>query len=274
MPRAEAGLPLRQAVALGLLQGPTELLPVSSSGHTTLLPWLAGWSYPELDGGTRKSFELALHAGAGLALAADTHGDLLRTAARMDARTAGVLALSIAPAALTGAVLRGPIERRLGSPRSIAAGMLFGGLAMGIADRRPAAGRSCAEARAGDGLALGLAQALALMPGVSRSGATLTAARARGFGRMGAHALSWRIAVPVILGASLSEAPRPGRVRARGDRAAAPAQVAGGVCAFASTLLSARATRRAGVGGRSLLPYAIYRCLLAALVLSRPRRAQ
>ena len=72
---SDGSLPLRHAVALGLAQGPTELLPVSSSGHTTLLPWLAGWPYVGLDGDVRKSFEVALHAGAGLALAiADEDG--------------------------------------------------------------------------------------------------------------------------------------------------------------------------------------------------------
>ena len=79
--------PLRHAVALGLLQGPTELLPVSSSAHTTLIPWLAGWPYAELDAELRKSFEVALHAGAGLALAIDLRAELLAaTLARSTAR--------------------------------------------------------------------------------------------------------------------------------------------------------------------------------------------
>ncbi|HST56282.1 MAG TPA: undecaprenyl-diphosphate phosphatase, partial [Solirubrobacteraceae bacterium] len=64
-------LPLRQAIALGLLQGPTELLPVSSSGHTTLIPWLAQWDYARLQPELRKSFEVALHAGAAAALLVD-----------------------------------------------------------------------------------------------------------------------------------------------------------------------------------------------------------
>ena len=68
---------IREAVALGALQGPTELLPVSSSAHTTLIPWLAGWSYAELDPELRKSFEVALHAGAGAALAIDMRAELI-----------------------------------------------------------------------------------------------------------------------------------------------------------------------------------------------------
>jgi len=116
MRRAERAFPLRHAVALGLLQGPTELLPVSSSAHTTLVPWLAGWSYAELDGERRKAFELALHAGAGLALAIDMRAELLGGGAGRDAPGAAVLVLSLAPAALAGSALRGPIERRLGAP--------------------------------------------------------------------------------------------------------------------------------------------------------------
>ncbi|HEX7610317.1 MAG TPA: undecaprenyl-diphosphate phosphatase, partial [Solirubrobacteraceae bacterium] len=170
MRRAERAFPLRHAVALGLLQGPTELLPVSSSAHTTLVPWLAGWSYAELDGERRKAFELALHAGAGLALAIDMRTELLGGGAGRDAPGAAVLVLSLAPAALAGSALRGPIERRLGAPRSIAAGLATGALAMTLADRCAPASRESGQARAGDGLALGIAQALALIPGVSRSG--------------------------------------------------------------------------------------------------------
>jgi len=271
---AEGALPLRHAVALGLLQGPAELLPVSSSGHTALMPWLAGWPYAGLDRELRKSFEVVLHAGAGVALAIDMRRELLRQAARMDGRRALVLALSLAPPALAGYALRAPIERRLGGPRSIAAGLVAGAVAMALADARaPAAdARGCEDARARDGLALGLAQACALIPGVSRSGATLTAARARGFGRGAAAALSWRVALPVIVGASALEG---GRLATRGvPRDARAAFTAGGGAAFLSTLASARLLRRSGHMERSLLPYALYRCVLAALVMTRLRRGQ
>ena len=86
---------LRHAVALGLLQGPTELLPISSSAHTTLIPWLAGWPYGELDGELRKSFEVALHAGAGLALAIDMRSELIeRGVERRRRRLAVIRALA------------------------------------------------------------------------------------------------------------------------------------------------------------------------------------
>jgi undecaprenyl-diphosphatase len=273
MRRAERAFPLRHAVALGLLQGPTELLPVSSSGHTTVIPWLAGWTYADLDGERRKSFELALHAGAGVALAVGMREQLLAAAASLDRRRAAALVLSIAPPALAGVTLRGAIERRLGGPASIAAGLLVGGAAMALADARPASGgRSCAEAGPGDGLALGLAQALALAPGVSRSGAALTAARARGFDRDAARSLSWSAALPVILGASALEG---WRMRRRGvPRGSGAALALGGAAAFVSTLLGTRLLRRSGYGDRALLPYSLYRFLLAVLVAGRLRRAR
>ncbi len=208
MPPAERTLALRHAVALGLLQGPVELLPISSSGHTALIPWLAGWPYAELDGELRKSFEVALHAGAGVALAIDMRGAAAGARPRAwTLRRACMLALSLAPPVSPGFTLRGRIERQLGGPRSIAVGLTVGAIAMAIADTREARGsseqtRAAVDAGPADGLALGLAQASALIPGVSRNGATLTAARARGFDREGAHALSWSVALPVILGAS------------------------------------------------------------------------
>src|SRR5450759_945512 len=207
MPRDRSPLPLRHAIALGLAQGPTELLPVSSSAHTTLIPWLLGWRYEELEAEARKAFEVALHVGAGLALAIDMRQELIEAALQADRRRVAVTALSIAPPALAGYTLRGPIERRLGGPRSIAAGLIGGALAMALADRRPRAGtRLLRDARATDGLALGFAQAIALVPGISRNGATLAVARARGFGRGDAQTLSWRGALPVILGAGALEA--------------------------------------------------------------------
>jgi undecaprenyl-diphosphatase len=261
-------------VALGLMQGPAELLPISSSGHTTLVPWLAGWSYGELDGELRKAFEVALHAGAGIALAIDMRGELREQLTSTSPRRALLLALSVAPAALAGFALRRPIERYLGGPRSVAAGLALGGVAMAFADtRRSAEGRTSAEATPLDGLALGIAQATALIPGVSRNGATLMAARARGFDRPGAQALSWEVALPVILAATTLKG---GRLL-RGHRIAPDARralAAGGVSAFASTLLSARVLRRGAHAQRSLLPFSLYRCLLAGAVVIRLRRGE
>jgi len=270
MPSAEGAPGLGHAVALGLVQGPAELLPISSSAHTTLIPWLAGWPYARLESGRRKSFELALHAGAGAALAIHMRRELLCEAANISRRRAGVIALSLAPAALAGYALEEPIETRLGGPRSIAAGLAAGAVAMALADRRagaPQGGRGAREANARDGLALGLAQAAALIPGVSRNGATLGAARARGFGRGAAQALSWHAGLPVIFGAVALKGARLRRAGVPREQRAALA--AGAAAAFVSTLASARLLERSLRDGQPLWPYALYRCLLAALVIAR-----
>jgi undecaprenyl-diphosphatase len=280
---AHGAFPLRHAVALGLLQGPCELLPISSSAHTELIPWLARWPYTELDGARRKSFEVALHAGAGVALAIHMRRELLLQARRLRPDRAAVVATALAPPALVGYALGRPIERRLGGPRATAAGLAVGGVAMALADASaPLADTRVGQAGAGardfedatprDGLALGLAQAAALIPGVSRNGATLTAARARGFTRAGAQALSWHAGLPVIFGASALKGLRLRRQGfAREDRA----RIAlGGGGAFLSTLACARLLRRQLSEGQVLLPYSLYRCALAALVISRlPDRA-
>jgi undecaprenyl-diphosphatase len=276
MRRAEPALALRHAAVLGLVQGPAELLPISSSAHTALLPWFAGWPYARLDGESRKSFEVAVHAGAGVALAIDMRAELPRALAGLNRRRCAAFALALAPPALAGLALRAAIERRLGGPRSIAAGLTAGGLAMALADARMRArrgtGRRCADAAAGDGLALGLAQASALAPGVSRNGATIAAALLRGFAREDAERLSWLTALPVILGASALEGAR--LARAGEAPSQAPALATGAFAALLSTLVSARLLPLGRRGGRSLLPYALYRCLLATLVLRRLRRPQ
>ena len=275
MPPADPSLPLRHALALGILHGPAELLPVSSSAHTALLPWLLGWPYARLDGQRRKAFEVALHAGAGAALAVHLRRELMADLAGVDAQRVAVIGLSLAPPAVVGYVLERPIEQRLGGPRSIAAGLALGALAMALADRRRRADangsarpqkRAC-DVRARDGLALGLAQAAALIPGVSRNGATLTAARSRGFSRGAAQALSWHAGLPVIAGASVLEG-----ARARRDgvtREQRLAQLTGAVGAFASTLAVARLLKRQLRDGQPLWPYALYRALLATLVVLR-----
>ena len=270
MPPDRAPLSLRHAIALGLAQGPTELLPVSSSAHTSLIPWLGGWSYDALSAERRKGFEIALHAGAGLALALELRGDLFRGLGRAGGAHRRWLALSLAPPAVAGLLLRGPIERRLGGPRSIAGGLLAGAAAMALADGRPAR-RHADEAGPLDGLALGLGQALALIPGVSRNGATLAAARGRNFTRRDAAALSWQAALPVIVGASALEGVRVAR---QGVPSEARSALAGGaLAAFLSTLLSARFTRGIRTRGTPLLPFAAYRCLLASVVVRRLRSA-
>ncbi len=140
-------LSLRHAVVLGLLQGPTELLPVSSSGHTSLIPWLARWPYAQADPGLRKSFEVALHAGSALALAIALRGELAGALHELDIRQGAVVALSLTPPAVAGYSLERIVERRLGGPRTIAAGLLAGAVAMALADGGARDGKLRASAR-------------------------------------------------------------------------------------------------------------------------------
>jgi undecaprenyl-diphosphatase len=254
-------LPLRHALALGLLQGPTELLPVSSSAHTALLPWFAGWSYNELDPRLRKSFEVALHAGAAAAL-------LVRPPDVRFGQQASFLIPALIPPALAGYALGPQIERRFGTPATIAAGLLAGSVAIGAGELHAGDARSVESADARDGLALGLAQALALIPGVSRSGTTLAAARARGFSRLHADQLSWRAGLPVIAGAAALKGLQLAREGAPSELGLALA--AGAAGAFASTLAATSVLnprRRA-----ALLPAcAVYRAVLALCVVRRMR---
>jgi undecaprenyl-diphosphatase len=261
-------IPARRALALGIVQGPAELLPVSSSAHIVLLPWLAGWDWDELDPEARKSFEVALHAGAAAALLIGQRRTIAEELRSFDGRRAVVLGLSFIPAALVGYTLERPIERRLGGPRATAYGLLAGAAAMLVADTRPQR-RGRGDATAGDGLALGLAQAAALAPGVSRNGVTLAAARWRRFSRDQANLLSRTIALPIIVGAT---ALKGARLHRRGASPALRRSMAIGVAAsFASTLASQRL-----IGlverDRALWPYAAYRAGLATAVLVKLRR--
>jgi len=328
-----ARLSLPHALALGLAHGPTELLPISSSAHTILIPFLAGWPYAELDPELRKSFEVALHAGTAAALLADLRsleshpglravlqriaprrpdaiavpvtplkagsasGDAAITAAttpragdparaavspatgRSDfpARQALLVALSFVPPAVVGYTFEQPLQRRLSGPSTIVAGLLLGGAAMALADARaPDGTRTLAEGRAIDGLLLGVAQTFALIPGVSRSGAVLTAARARGFSRVDSGTLARRTGLPVILGAG---ALKTGRLLQRGASGETPisgALLLGGAASFFSTLAATRLLRR-GRGTEPappLWPYSLYRGGLASLVILRRCRGR
>jgi undecaprenyl-diphosphatase len=260
-----AELTAGRAAALGALQGPAELLPVSSSAHLSLLPWLAGWRWEELDPEARKTFEVAVHAGAAAALLVGQRHRIADELRSFDARRALVVGLSFVPPAIVGYRFERPIERRLGGPRGIAAGLLAGSMAMVVADRRPQR-RGPGEATALDGLALGLAQAAALAPGVSRNGATLTAARARAFTREHSNLLSRTVALPVIVGAA---ALKGARLRRRGVEPHLRRGMAVGVAAsFASTLASQRLIALVE-RDRALWPYAAYRTALALFVLAR-----
>jgi len=261
-------IPTRRALALGVVQGPAELLPVSSSAHIVLLPWLAGWDWEQVDPEVRKSFEVALHTGAAAALLIGQRRVIAEELRSFEWRRGLLLALSFLPAALVGYFLERPIEERLGGPRATAIGLLVGGGAMVLADTRPQQ-RGRGEATPLDGLALGLAQAAALAPGVSRNGSTLSAARACRFSRDQANLLSRTVALPIIVGATALKGARLAR---RGTTPELRRSLALGIGAsFASTLASQRL-----IGlverDRALWPYAAYRAALAGAVLFKLRR--
>jgi undecaprenyl-diphosphatase len=264
---ADGAIPAARAIALGIVQGPAELLPVSSSAHIVLVPWLAGWDWERLDPEVRKSFEVALHGGAALALLIGQRETILAELRCFDGRRGLLLGLSFLPAAVVGYTLERPIEQRLGGPKATAIGLLAGAAAMLVADTRPQR-RGQGEATVADGLALGVAQAGALAPGVSRNGITLAAARWRGFSRDQANLLSRTIALPIIVGATLLKG---GRLRRRGASPQLRRSMAIGVAAsFASTLASQRLIHLVE-RDKALWPYAAYRAGLALAVLLKLR---
>jgi undecaprenyl-diphosphatase len=203
-----------QALVLGIVQGLTELLPISSSGHLILVPWLADWRYLEQNDAFNQTFDVALHFGTLVAVVAYFRADIARLIAAWlrsircrraettDERLAWVVAIATVPAAVVGAAGESLIADHLGEPWQIAIFLAVFGIVLWIADRRPQS-RGLGDVHYGEALALGFAQALALMPGVSRSGVTISAARFLGLDRDAAARLSFLLLVPIVLGAVL-----------------------------------------------------------------------
>jgi undecaprenyl-diphosphatase len=261
-------LGLGEALGYGLLQGPTELLPVSSSGHLVLAPWVLGSDYVNLDPDLRKSFEVALHVGTAVALVIVLRDEVFEAVRDLDGRRVGMIASSMAPAAAAALGLEKVIEGKLSKPSIVVVGLVAGSAAMAWADGlKGERDRSTADWR--DGLALGFAQALALIPGVSRSGSTIVAARARGFEPLAASELSMHVALPVIAGASILKGVR---LKQRGMPKSMRAPFAVGILgAFVSSFASARLIASKN-RGRGLMKYVVYRLVLAAAVTVAQRR--
>ena len=203
-----------QALALGVVQGFTELLPISSSGHLILVPWLGGWTYLETHEDFNQTFDVALHLGTLVAVVAYFRHDVVRlvrawlgTLARRaietdDERVAWFVAVATVPAAVIGAAGEGVISEHLGEPWQIAIFLaLFAGV-LWLADRRPAR-REMRDLGLGTALAVGFAQSLALMPGVSRSGITISVARLLGLDRDSAARVSFLLLIPIVFAASV-----------------------------------------------------------------------
>jgi undecaprenyl-diphosphatase len=203
-----------QALVLGIVQGATELLPISSSGHLILVPWAFGWTYLEQHPEFNKTFDVALHLGTLVAVVLYFWRDLVglvrawfrSVAARRistgEERIAWYIVIATVPAALAGAAGESFIEDHLGHPWQIAILLAVFGVILWVADRvRPA--REMDEIGWKGALGVGLAQCLALMPGVSRSGVTITAARLLRLDRDQAARLSFLLLVPIVFGAAV-----------------------------------------------------------------------
>ena len=207
-------LPNWQALVLGLVQGATELLPISSSGHLILVPWLADWEYLKQHDAFNQTFDVSLHLGTLVAVAVYFREEIVRLAAAWvgtvrrrrietpDERVAWYVAAATVPAAIVGALGESLIAENLGEPWQIAILLaLFGGL-LYAADRRPQT-KEMSQVGLKAAVGVGLAQTLSLMPGVSRSGITITAGRLLGLDRDSAARFSFLLLVPITFGAVL-----------------------------------------------------------------------
>src|SRR6185437_12695761 len=168
-----------EALLLGVVQGLTEFLPISSSGHLILVPWLQNYTFLTDNESFNKTFDVALHAGTLIAVIAFFGVLRRRSIASSEERLAIAIAIGTIPAVIAGGIASDFIDEHLGEPWMIAVQLIVFGALLDWADRRPQQ-RSLEGTKLKDGLWIGIAQVLALAPGTSRSGITITAARWRG----------------------------------------------------------------------------------------------
>ena len=203
-----------QALALGVTQGFTELLPISSSGHLILLPWLADWHFLEENDAFNQTFDVALHLGTLFAVVVYFWGEIIsllralwrsireRRVDDAQQRIAWFIVIATIPAVLVGALAADAIQEHLGEPWQIAIFLAVFGVLLYLADKLPVR-RSMGDLGPRHALFMGVAQSLALMPGVSRSGITITAGRTLGLDRDSAARFSFLLLVPTVAGAAI-----------------------------------------------------------------------
>jgi undecaprenyl-diphosphatase len=203
-----------QAIVLGMLQGLAEFLPVSSSAHLTLAPWAFGWPEPGL------AFDVALHLGTLVALLwyfraewialARAGIELLmkRRADTVEKKRALFLVIATIPGALAGLALEKQAESVFRAPALTAVALIVMGAALWIVDARASDERPLEALTWRDAVLIGCAQAFAIIPGVSRSGATITAGRGLGFDRRGAATFSFLMSMPIIAAAAVLKVPK------------------------------------------------------------------
>ena len=259
---------------LGILQGLTEFLPVSSSAHLILVPWVFGWTPEGI------AFDVALHVGTAAAVLAYFWKEwlLLITEAirgifagdpfgNEHRRLAWYLVAGTVPAVIAGLAFEHAVEQVLRSPLVTVVTLTFFGLLLYAAEKRGKQTRSIGDFTLSDSIWVGLSQAVALVPGVSRSGITITTALFRSADRASAARFSFLLSTPVIVGAGLLETAR--LLRGAGSGTAGPTwtvMVVGTVAASVTGFLCIRYFLRY-LQTRTLLPFVVYRWALAIVVL-------
>jgi undecaprenyl-diphosphatase len=266
-----------QALVLGTVQGLTELLPISSSGHLILVPWLADWRYLEAHPDFNKTFDVALHLGTLVAVVAYFWSDVVRYATAgfrsirrrsvsgPDERIAWYVFAATIPAAVAGAAGAGVIEEHLGQPWQIAILLAVFGILLWLADRLPER-RMIQGLRFGTAFAIGVSQILALVPGVSRSGITITTGRAAGLDRDSAARFSFLLLIPVVSGAVVYKGVKHVLIESLPPGSTGPFVV--GTLAAAGVGLMAIDVLLGYVRRRDYTPFVVYRLLAAGIVLA------
>ncbi len=257
-----------QAFVLGALQGLAEFLPVSSSAHLALAPWAFHWTEPGL------AFDVALHVGTLVALLwyfraewvrlARAGVDVLRTRSVQtdDQRRAVFIVIATIPGGIAGKLLKDQAETAFRAPVLTACALVVMGALLWIVDARARRDRAAGTMVWTDALLIGCAQAFAIIPGVSRSGATITAGRALRFGRADAAVFSFLMSMPIIAAAAALELPKA--IRASG--LSAPLLVGVATAAVSSWLAITVVLRF--VQSRSFAVFAWYRFVLGAAVFA------
>jgi undecaprenyl-diphosphatase len=264
-----------QALVMGVVQGLTEFLPVSSSGHLIVVPFLAGWHDPFI---TSLAFSVMLHIGTLAALLAYFRADWLRLvpaglaavrdrslAGDPDRRLAWLLVASAVPAAFAGLLLNDLIATTFREIGLVAVTLVVGGAILWLADRRGPRTRDIDGVTIPVAVAIGAAQALALVPGISRSGISISAARLAGLDRPAAARFSFLMATPVTAGAALFELRSLASGEAGVDVSIGPL-VVGMIAAFVSGAIAIGVLLRY-LRTSSLDIFVWYRLLLAATVV-------
>ncbi len=269
-------MPLLHAIVLGIVQGLSEFLPISSSGHLAIVPWLFGWDTFDADPGLKRTFDVALHVGTFVGAFTYFRADVVRYAggaARSlgrrridtdDERMAWLLALASVPAAVIGAIVDTTVDTYPGGELMVGVMLVVFGVVLFVADRT-VTHRGVGAFGVRDALLVGTAQALALQPGVSRSGATISMARWRGFDRYAATRISFLMSLPIIAGAGVFKG---AQLVAEGG---IPADL---VPAFVAGTLSAAVTGFVAVWGllrlvrtRTFAFFVVYRIVAGAAVV-------